>query len=440
MAKLLKRSGGIGTFLTLFVAVAWLMSPGAAQQPDPVVPAYYESENHPDSGQPPQVGEPPREISVLLLRNGEMLKGRIAKAEDGYDVFIPGGEIHVRAADVQYPCRDIDEAYFHRRSLIRGDNALDHLDMAQWCLNAGLLQPAAQELNEAAALEPSHPLLPILDRRLKVASRPVPKGDGNAKARPAGPTPQELDHMVRGMPPKTVETFAQTIQPMLVNSCSSAACHGQAVPNGFHLFRTPSGSPPSRLLTQRNLHAVLQWLDRDNPEASPLLVYPIRPHGTANVPVFTDRQVLQYRQLRDWCFRVAQADSRVMQASFHEAAPQERSFRNSSKAYRRPNRDASAGASTKEASGKTPGTLPWESARDASTIDLKDNSTSTAAARALRRDGTAPKPATDLFDPGPFNRQYGPPARPDRRTESPDRSESSSLAPSTADSQSEPPR
>jgi hypothetical protein len=347
-----------------------------------------------------------------------MIKGQIVRTEDHYDVFVPGGEIHVRAPDVQYHCRDVQEAYLRKRSLIRSDNAADHLELVPWCLQAGLLESAAQELAEATALEPSHPLIPILQRRLTMASRPVPKADARAIPGPLGPTPQELDRRVRGMPPKTVEVFAQTIQPMLVNSCSAAACHGQGVQNGFRLFRTPTGSPPSRLLTQRNLYAVLQWLDRNNPDASPLLSYPARPHGSASIPIFTDRQVTQFKQLREWCFRVTQGESPVTQASYDEPVPPERGVgygpRGSSKSYRRPSREGSGDPAAKESSGKASGFHPWE----AGTIDLKENSGPAGQKRGVQR-GTAIPPSVpaDPFDPDLFNRQFFPSGRADRRSE-----------------------
>lgn len=423
MVTLARRSTGIAALLVFFLSAVWLFSPSAAQQPGPVVNALYEAET-PPTGNPPAAGsEPQRVDSVLLLRNGEMMRGQIVKVEDRYDVFVPGGEIHVKAADVQYHCRDVQEAYLRKRSLIRGDNAMDHLELAQWCLKAGLVPPASQELAEAAALEPSHPLIPVLERRVKLAAIPAPHANTNVKPMALGPTPQELDRMVRGMPPKTVELFAQTIQPMLVNHCSAAGCHGQGVQNGFRLFRIPAGSPPSRLLTQRNLHAALQWLDRSNPDASPLLNYPTRPHGTATIPIFSDKQVAQFKQLREWCYRVGQAESPLMQASFlEETSPQDRGSsrgsRGASKSYRRPGRDAGTDTAGKESSGRTSGFHPWESA----TIDLKEKSARGGQKRAAERDGTAgPSGQADPFDPEVFNRQFAPSSRPVRGSEAADR-------------------
>lgn len=412
MAKSANRLFGVGALLVVVVLMGWLRSPSPAQQPDPVVRAYYEPA-------PPLASEgdhqnvQPQADSVLLLRNGEMLQGRIARTEDGYDVFVSGGEIHVKAVEVQCHCRNIEEAYSRKRSLVRIDNALDHFELSQWCLKAGLVQQAAGELSEGAALEPTHPLVPVIERRLKIASLPVPKSDGKVKSGSCGPTSQELDRMVRGMPPKTVEAFAQTIQPLLVNNCSAAACHGQAVSNGFHLFRTSTGAPPSRLLTQRNLFAALQWLDRANPEGSPLLAYPARPHGTASVPIFTDRQVLQYRQLREWCLRVTQSEGTVMQASYNEVSTPDRNSRSSSRPYRRPSREPNSDASTRETRSTTPGLLPWEAA----TVDLKDTAAPLSAAnRTARRDGSGvTQSAADLPDAERFNRQFFPTGRPERK-------------------------
>jgi hypothetical protein len=422
MVTLARRSTGLGALLVLFLAAVWLFSPSTAQQPGPVVNALYDAE--PPPGNPPGAGgEPQRVDSVLLLRNGEMLRGQIVNEGDHYNVFVPGGEIHVKAADVQYHCRDAQEAYFRKRALIRGDSALDHLELARWCLKAGLVPPAAQELAEAAALEPSHPLIPVLERRVKLASIPAPQAAANSKPASLGPTPQELDRMVRGMPPKTVELFAQTIQPMLVNHCAAAGCHGQGVQNGFRLFRTPSGSPPSRLLTQRNLHAALQWLDRSNPDASPLLNYPTRPHGTATIPVFSDKQVTQFKQLREWCYRVGQAEGPVMQASYlEETSPQDRgaprTARGATRSYRRPSRDAGSDSPGKGASGRTSGFHPWESA----TIDLKERSGHGGPKRTAEGGGTAAKPGqADPFDPEVFNRQFSSPGRPIRGPEAADR-------------------
>jgi hypothetical protein len=339
-----------------------------------------------------------------------MISGRITRCGDRYEVIVPGGEIYVKAAEVQQHCRNVQEAYHRKKALIRCDNVLDHLELSQWCMKAGLLDPASRELAEAAALDPRHPLIPVLERRLKVASAPPPKAEPGDKSSRVGPTTQELDRMVRGMPPKTVEIFAQVIQPMLVNNCSAAACHGQSVRNGFRLLRVPVDSPPSRLLTQRNLHAALQWLDRDNPEASPLLRYTTQAHGAARVPIFTDRQVVQFRQLRDWCYRVTQTESPVVQASYNEPAGSSTQGHSGSRSSPGGTRGTHRQhpASGMEPSQKTSPLAAW----DSGTVDLRNSSGPDGQRRTVQRGGAVQKSsAADPCDAESFNRQYATPGR-----------------------------
>jgi len=395
--------------LAVFLAVAWLLPLSPAEQPGGVISAVFEAAAPPDTSCPSRGGSQLAPESVLLLRNGEMIQGRITRSGDRYEVRVPGGEVYVKAGEVQHECRDVEEVYQRKRALIHGDNAMDHLELTQWCIKAGLLDLAARELAEAALLDPNHPLIPVLQRRLKVVAAPPPAAGPNSRPTPVGPTAQELDRMVRGMPPKTVEMFSQAIQPMLVNNCSAAACHGQAVQNGFRLFRTPANSPPSRLLTQRNLHAVLEWLDRENPEASPLLTYASQAHGTARVAIFTDRQMLQFRQLRDWCCRVAQADSPVVQASYEEpfgALPSRGASRGSAGAARSGHRER-----TDFGTGSIPKATSL-SGRDSATIDLRNSPAPEGQNRNVRRGGTVPKSsASDPFDPESFNRRFAAPRR-----------------------------
>jgi hypothetical protein len=256
--------------------------------------------------------------SILLLRNGRLLQGRITRVEDRYIVEIPGGQIPVRAGDVQQHCRDVAEAYSVKRAVARVDSAQDHIELAQWCHKVGLPERAAEELAQAKAIEPSHPMLPLVERQLRAAAQSREQTASPAKATVTGPSVSDLDRMVHAMPPKTVETFTQVIQPMLVAHCGSAACHGPGSPSKLQLFRPPAGSLPSRRLTQRNLYSVLEWVDRDDPAKSPLVNVPTRPHGTTRAPIFSNNQTAVYGQLFDWCCRVSRAQGPVVHASYEE--------------------------------------------------------------------------------------------------------------------------
>lgn len=249
--------------------------------------------------------------SVLLLRNGEAIEGKISRVGELYYVALPseghgtcprewtGGEIRVKAAEVEFCCRDLEEGYRRKRAAIQPGDVRGHLGLAQWCLRHGLLGPAGRELADALDADPTHPMIGLLERRLKMALEPPPRRLPT-KATGQAASPEELDRLVRGMPPGSVETFTQTIQPLLVNHCGAAGCHGPRSESAFRLLRTPPGRPASRRLTQRNLHAAMAWVDREDPAASRLLTLPIGPHGTAKKAVFSQGQAAQYKRMVDW--------------------------------------------------------------------------------------------------------------------------------------------
>jgi hypothetical protein len=113
-----------------------------------------------------------------------------------------------------------------------------------------------------------------------------------------------LETAARNLPPGTMETFTNTIQPLLLNTCSKSGCHAARSEGGFKLERMhPRFS--SRSTTQRNLEQVLALVNRDDPPQSPLLQTPIRSHASVRVPIFTDRHQGQYRQLVQWVYAVA---------------------------------------------------------------------------------------------------------------------------------------
>lgn len=256
------------------------------------------------SAQPPDLGPLP-EQGVLLLRNGQSIQGKITRAGELYYVALPHGEIRVKAADVEFCCRDLEQGYRRKRAAICVGNVQDHLRLAQWCQGHGLLGYAARELADAIDADPRHPMIGVLKRRLDLARQPPKEPSQPAKPIDRPPSPEDLDGLVRGLPSGSVESFKQAIQPMLINHCTAAACHGPDTQAKFRLLRIPVGRPPSRLVTQRNLQATLQSVDRQQPAASPLLTVPVRPHATAKTAIFTNRQVAQYQRLVEWVRQVA---------------------------------------------------------------------------------------------------------------------------------------
>jgi hypothetical protein len=251
-----------------------------------------------------EVALTPRQ-GLLLLRNGEALRGRIARVGDQYHVVLADGEIRIRATEVEGFCRDLEDGYEWKRSRLEPGKIQDHLALAEWCLRHGLTGHAAGQLAEAIAIDPSHPKLPLLERRLKLASAEKPAPITPTATAQAQASNDDLDRMVRAMPPGTVETFTTTVQPLLLNNCAAAACHGASTQAQMRLARLPPGRSVSRRLTQRNLYATLKWIDREQPDESRLLQAPIAAHGTSKTAVFSERDASKYRQLYAWVHAVA---------------------------------------------------------------------------------------------------------------------------------------
>lgn len=239
---------------------------------------------------------------VLLLNNGELIAGTIIPAGDRYDVRLETGEIRIRRSEVAMVCRDAQECYRNRRAGIDPDRAQDHLELAEWCIKNDLLEPAEHELAAARAADATHPRIRLVEARLALAKQPPPSEPAQTPQKRVAP--QSLDTLARNLPPGAMERFTDTVQPLLLNYCAKSGCHAGRGRGGLQLERIhPKLS--GRFATQRNLRRVLAQLDLDEPPKSKLLVVPIRPHGPAHAPIFTDREQSQYRQLVEWVYAMA---------------------------------------------------------------------------------------------------------------------------------------
>jgi hypothetical protein len=270
--------------------------------------------------EPTEGALPPQ--GLLLLRNGQLLEGKITPSGDRFHVELPSGEVWVKAVDVEVHCRTLEEGYWFKRSAMPLGIVQSHLDLAQWCLQHTLLGHAADELRDALAVDPRHPRIELLLRRLQLAQQQKPPAmKPAAPISSTTPSAEELDRLVRGMPAGAVETFTSSIQPLLINSCTSAGCHGPAAEQEPRWVRAYAGRTTSRRLTQRNLHTTLTLIDREKPLESPLLTVPAQPHGMSKTAVFTDPQAAGYRQLVAWVQHVSQSPHTLQPASVASASP-----------------------------------------------------------------------------------------------------------------------
>ena len=74
-----------------------------------------------------------------------------------------------------------------------------------------------------------------------------------------------------GLPRAAAQDFSSRVQPLLVNRCATAGCHGTGSKQEFQLHRIKVGQRASRSQVEHNLSVVLDRIDRDRPLSSPLL-------------------------------------------------------------------------------------------------------------------------------------------------------------------------
>lgn len=270
-----------------------------------------------------QPQQPQPATQVVVLRNGNVLEGQVDQLPGTYRVITATSEIRLAARDVERLAPSLLGAYDAKRAEVRPDSASDHLQLASWCVRQELWPQAARELNDAGSIDGNHPLLPVIDRRLQVAVRAAQRASERLPTRlpenEEAATQQraselaELEALAASLPEGALESFARQVQPILVNGCAAASCHGTQEGNhelavasnlaqagAFRLNRDSLRGVGTRESTLRNLQAAWQAIDHENPVYSPLLMQPAVPHGGLARPVFAgNRQRLQ-DTLREW--------------------------------------------------------------------------------------------------------------------------------------------
>jgi hypothetical protein len=100
------------------------------------------------------------------------------------------------------------------------------------------------------------------------------------------------------------------VQPILMNNCALAGCHGPQGPAELRLQRVHLNIRAARGPTESNLLQILKHIDREKPRASPLLTLPQENHGLRGRPVFSGPKAAdQLATLKAWVVKAAQAQN-----------------------------------------------------------------------------------------------------------------------------------
>jgi len=246
---------------------------------------------------------------LLVLKNGRVVSGRISRNSGGYVLDTPTGGSVVDEELVLFVADDAEDAYRRMRGIIKLDNLESHMQLAGWCLNNGFYNRASDELREVLKKNPGHDEARRMLARLEEITNPekprhreedpvIPKTVDGFVA----PEPESL----AGLSRESAVQYVSRIQPILLNKCGLAGCHGPSDQNAFQLSRVSVSRNTHRYLTDRNLRTVLSKIDVRQPEKSPLLVEPQKGHGRDGRPVFEGLGGPdQLAELRAWVADVA---------------------------------------------------------------------------------------------------------------------------------------
>jgi len=249
----------------------------------------------------------PRE-SVVVLRNGHVIRGRVTLAGDRY-LVVPsvGGQIAIPRPDVQLVTATLHEAYYQKRDALPTDNVKSHLALGEWCLRQKLVPEAADQVLAAFAIEPRNRQVQALEQRLwlEVQSEsppPVAKRVPRTSSTPLA----DGENLVGAISAQSMERFVHTIQPFFLSRCAANSCHGVSSQAELKFIRPRSVEAMAAKFTRRNLSAVMARIDRDSPRSSLLLTTVIKPHATIG-PLMAENDRL-YDRILEWIGSLSDSD------------------------------------------------------------------------------------------------------------------------------------
>jgi len=232
--------------------------------------------------------------TVLLLKNGHAMEGDIEKVGSQLCIRRGASEVWIAAERTARLCADWDDAFSYVRSMIKTDDANDVIKLARWCHLHRLTDKALEQARLALDLQPMNSdakqIVTMLERM---------------KKEPTPTTPVLIPVTIPSLPEvaPTVDVtsessiaFTTRVQPILMNTCAS--CHATNNGGKFKLDRVSDHS--QKAATQRNLAAVMPYIDLDRPAISPLLTRAITPHGGAPMPAIRDRSSVPFQALKQW--------------------------------------------------------------------------------------------------------------------------------------------
>ena len=246
---------------------------------------------------------------VLLLTSNRLVEGRISQSAGSYVVNKQFGTLVIPFDQVRLTALDRGEAFRKLKATLPKKKANINVSLAQWCMTYGLYSECRAELRDALSLQPDRDDARKLLKRVEEIMNPSKPAH---LAHPVSPSRTQDGFLTRearslaGLSPESARIFVIRVQPILMNKCGNASCHGSAANNDFRLTRFGFGRRSHPIFAERNLSAALKFVDLKTPDNSPLLYVPKGSHGRRGRVVFSGPHgKAQWKSLRDWVHKIA---------------------------------------------------------------------------------------------------------------------------------------
>ncbi|HET6424627.1 MAG TPA: hypothetical protein VFG20_13140 [Planctomycetaceae bacterium] len=350
-----------------------------------------------------RAAEPPKSANpqLMVMTDGRTMNGDITIQAGGYSVEKPGGKLFVPGEQVRCVARDLRDAYRIQRESLTDPSAASLIQLAEWGISYRLYDEARDELLRALRRDPENEVARKMLQRLEEQLLATPK-PRNASLNSDGIFVQDVESL-GGLSKRTAAQFTARVQPLLINRCGGASCHGSESQSEFRLTHVRIENRNHRRSAEKNLAEVLKLIDTHEFQQSALLKVTRGPHGQQGATMFGGSQgAEQLRTIQDWVAAVA-ADRQAEEAKLARQSPLKKSKGKPQGAEPRRLDDVEeriASAVATNPSTASGGIVP------ASFEDVGPSASEMTAKKSLPT-GMAVRRANDAFDPEAFNQKYG---------------------------------
>lgn len=258
----------------------------------------------------------------ILLQNDEIVYGKLERLPGQYRIRFENRSFAVvRRHQVQFAGPDLAAIYEYKLKHASPKNAVQHHQLAEWCLQHRLMAETEKHIDEAQTLGAAKDDVERLRERLNelrtpstsrvalanfsVADSALPVGRGRQSA---NAPPPDVSNVTRAV---ELQKFMHDVQPILLKSCGAAHCHGYASHSAFRVRRPPRSLRPSRSITMHNLSYAKMQLGQftSGPSALappagdapsiPLVEYALQAHGKMKAASI-QRNSREHKSLAAW--------------------------------------------------------------------------------------------------------------------------------------------